>query len=169
MFRPMMLIAALFVATTLDSAATGDEMTKADFQEFCKAMVGEWQASVTLVQDLAGIGKSGDKKEVRSVNAITVNGHAIVGNGSDGNGTATSLIYFDPMKKQIRGTTVFSGGTVITGTYTKKDGKWVNVSTAVHPDGTKSRGMDTLDISDGGNTHTWTRGDVSNVWRRTSK
>ena len=133
-------------------------------------MVGTWRCNVALAKDMPGIGKKGDTVKVRSVNSLAVKGQAIVGNGEDGKGGATSLTYYDPERKQIKGVIVFAGGIVISAIVSKADeGKWVSIGTTVTPDGKKSEGKSTLVITDDGNTHTWTQDGVSNAWKRVRK
>ena len=170
MYKPMMLSVALLAFCTVEVAVSGQESTKADFTDYGRAMEGEWLGKITLWGDIPGIGKKGDKMTVRWVLEVTQGGNAIVGNGSDGQGTAAALYYYDVDKKRIKGITVFSGGTVVFSVATKKDGNtWERRNAAVDPDGTKTESLDTLVISDGGSTHTWTRGGESNVWRRVAR
>ena len=170
MYRMMMLTAACLVFVTVQAVANGQESTRADFDEYCKAMVGTWRSNVTLPQDMPGLGKKGDKFKVRAVNTLAVNGNAIVGKGDEGKGGAVSLTYYDAEKKQIKGVVAFAGGTVISAIVSKQDnGKWESIRATVKPDGTKTERTSTLVITDEGNTHTWTQDGVSNVWRRTKK
>jgi hypothetical protein len=143
------------------------QSTKADFAEYGKAMNGHWHGNITLWYDMPGIAKKGDKREVRWEIAFPENGSVIVGTGSDGQVTAASLIYYDVERKQIRGSHVFSYGTVVSYVVHRQDDKtWVRVNTSVDPDGTKTETKDTLVISDGGDTHTWTRDGLPIVFQR---
>jgi hypothetical protein len=170
MHRPIVSTVVFVALATLGSVTSGQESTKADFAQYGRAMDGHWLGNITLWADVPGIGKAGDKKEVRWVQTFTADGNAIVGRGSDGKGTCNSLYFYDVEKRQVRGIAVFSGGTVVSSVVSRRDNDtWVRRNTAVDPDGTKSETSDTLSISDGGDTHTWTRGDASHVWRRTRK
>lgn len=158
------------VGTYVRQTPTPNRSTRKEFTELFKAMKGHWNGEIELVTDIPGIGKKGDKKSVRVENTATADAKALVGKAQDAaGGEAVILMFFDRGSRQIKRTTVFSGGTVVSAVVFKENGKWIQVSTATDPDGKKTRGVATLVISDDGDTHTWTRDGVSNVWRRVSK
>lgn len=171
MCRSLMFTVVVIACTTLQSVSAGQEATKADFTEFCKATEGHWRGVIELWQDIPGIGKKGDNLTVDWVFTFAAKGNALVGNGSDDTqGTATSITYYDAEKRQIRGIIVFSGGSIESYIVAKQaPGKWLRLMTTVDPDGTKSEAKDTLVVSAGGNTHTWTRDDRPLTWRRLDK
>ena len=167
MYKLMSLLVASLTLWMLSPPASGDDSTKADFDEYARVIDGEWVGRITLWQDMTDIGKKGDQLTVRWVIKPTQKGNAIIGNGSDGKGTAASFYYYDAEKKQIRGVTVFNGGTVVSSLVAKRgDNTWGRSNSTVEPDGTKSESLDRLVVSDGGNTHTWTRDGKSQVWWR---
>ena len=167
MYKLMSFLVALLTLWTLPRPVFSDDSTKADFTEYARAIDGQWVGRITLWQDMKDIGRKGDQLTVRWVIKPTQKGNAISGNGTDGKGTAASFYYYDAGKKQIRGVTVFNGGTVASSVVVKRgDNKWERRNRTVEPDGTKSKSLDKLVVSDGGNTHTWTRDGKSQVWWR---
>ncbi len=97
MHKPLMFLAVLLTLGTLASSVSGDDSAKADFLDYGRVMGGEWLGKITLWNDIPGIGKKGDKMTVRWVIKVTQGGNAIVGNGSDGQGTAASFYYYDSL------------------------------------------------------------------------
>ncbi len=160
------------------SALLGQTSTRSEFEEYCKAWEGRWIGEVTWITDWPGLGKKGDKVTCYWEGKIVADGNAISGVFYGGNGMETSITYFDPGTKQIKGAGVSSGGTVNNWVIFKKDGKWQWLSTGSLPDGSKSEEKNTITISNGGNTHTWTgtgtiggeqMDPLRDVWRRVSK
>lgn len=119
--------------------------TRKEFAELFEAMKGNWKGDIELVTDIPGIGKKGDKKSVRVEHLAAADSKALVGKGQDAaGGEATILMFIDLGSRQIKRTTVFNGGTVVSAVAFKQDGKWIEVSTATEPGGKKTRGVATL-------------------------
>lgn len=171
MYRSLLFGVALLAFVFLEGRAIAQESSVTDFKEFCKATEGHWQGTITLWQDLPGIGKKSDEKTVDWVFNLAVDGNGLVGHASDDSqGSAVSLTYYDVEKRQIKGVIVYSGATVARYVVSKQSAeKWGRLITSANPDGTKSEASDTLVISDGGKTHTWTRDDKPLKWRRLSE
>ncbi len=168
MHKPMMLLVTSLMLWKLPSPVLGDESTKADFTEYARVMDGEWIGRINLWNDIPGIGKKGDKLTVRWVHKVIQSGNAFSGNASDDkHGTASSFYYYEAETKQIRGITVFSGGTVISSVVVKRgNNTWERKNNTVDSDGAKTESLDVLVVSDDGITHTWTRDDKPLVWWR---
>ncbi len=169
------IILTIFMST---SALLGQTSSRAEFEEYCKAWEGRWIGEVTYVADWPGAGKKGDKVTSYFEARIIADGNAISGEWYGGNGMGTQLAYFDAGTKQIKGVGVSSGGTIWNWIIFKKDGKWQHLSTGSNPDGSKIEEKNTITISNGGNTHTWTgtgtiggekMDPLHDVWRRVSK
>jgi hypothetical protein len=168
MYKPIILLLTSLMLWTLPSPILGDESTKEDFAEYARVMDGEFVGRIILWNDIPGIGKKGDKLTVRWLHKVIQKGNAFSGNGSDDKqGTAASFYYYDGEMKQIRGITVFNGGTVVSSVVVKRgDDTWERKNNSVDPDGTKTESLDVLVVSDGGSTHTWTRDGKPLVWWR---
>ena len=168
---------ALLIAAIV-SPALGQQSSREDFQDYCKASQGRWVGNVTWIADWPGLGKKGDTVTGYSDFKIIADGNALWGTFYGGNGAAHVFTVFDAGSKQITETMVFSGGTVQNSIVYKKDDKWLFKTTGSNPDGDKIKGDYTLTISDGGDTHTMTGKttiggtpveDLNDVWRRVSK
>lgn len=175
--KVVVLSSALLVAF-LAAPVFAQESSREDFQEFCKAIQGRWVGDVTWVADWPGLGKKGEKVTCYWEGRVAEDGNVLIGKFFGGNGSETSLIYFDAGAKQVKWTMVSSGGNVTQNVVYRKDGKWRQKSEGSNPDGTKTRYMSTATISDDGNTWTWegsgTVGDEKtddqhDVWRRANK
>ena len=154
------------------------EASRNDFKEYCEAMQGRWVGDVTWVADWPGLGRKGEKVTAYSENTVSQDGNVMVTKFYGGNGSATGLVAFDPLAKQIKSMFVVSGGFVGYTTVQKVDGKWVEKGIGSTPDGTKNEWTSTVTITDNGKTHTWTGtgtlggekvADQHDVWRRVSK
>ena len=170
------IILTIFMST---SALIGQTSSRAEFEEYCKTWEGRWIGDVTWIADWPGMGKKGDKVTGYFESKIIADGNALSGVFYGGNGMETSIQYFDPGTKQIKGVAVSSGGTIFHWVVFKKEGKWQIFDTASSlPDGRKFEGKGTLTISNGGKTLAWAGtatigGEKSDpwqdVWRRVSK
>lgn len=165
------LVIVALQGTAFGQMILGPKSTKAEFNEYCEVMVGHWRCNVTLRQDLPGIGKEGDELKVRAANTLSADGNALIGKGKAGKDAGVaSFAYYDVTDEQTRRVSVFSGGTVAHEAISKQgDGTWVQVSIFVTPDGETARQKATLEITENGNTHTWTADGVPNVWQRVRK
>ena len=170
--RQTMISTVVFsLIVALQGVAAGEKSTKAEFKELCDAMEGHWKSNITLRRNFGGIGDQGDKLKVRAVNTVSANGNALIVKGTrEKNVDLSGLWYYDVEDKQIKALNVFADGTVDHSVIFKQgDGKWIQLSTPVKPDGKRIRKKLTLHITDNGNTHIWTDGDVRNVWHRVTR
>jgi hypothetical protein len=158
--------------------ASAQESSRDDFKEFCQAIEGRWIGEVTWVADWPGFGKKGEKVTAYWNGRMAEDGNAIVGQFVGGDGSETSLIYFDAGKKQIRWRMVSSSGAVSESIVFKKDGKWNQKGCGSLADGTETAFTNTAIISEGGNKWIWEgtgtvggepTADQRDVWRRVSK
>jgi len=147
--------AILLLATLFTVPAVAQESSKADFEEFCKAMQGRWVGDVVWTNDWPGLGEKGDKVKAYAEIKIIEDGNALLGRFYGGNGSATWLTDYDAASKTIRENWVTSGGTTWTKTWYKEDGKWVGILEASNPDGSKVESKDILTISENGNKHSY--------------
>ena len=156
----------------------GQESTREDFDAYCQMMEGRWIGDVIWVADWPGFGKKGDKVTAYLDFKVTDGGNALVGKYYGGQGSGTSLTFFDSGSRQIKETAVSSGGTVWNTVIFKKDGKWMSESTGSNPDGSKIVGNAVVNISDDGNTHRMSGSttiggekadELRDVWRRVGK
>ena len=172
------LLVLIFLFPLTTSVLLGQTSSRAEFEEYCKAMEGRWVGDVTWIADWPGWGKKGDKITGYWEGRITADGNALLGVFYGGNGMGTGITYYDPGTKQIKGVSVSSGGSVWNNVLFKKDGKWQQLSTGSNPGGSKIEEKNTLTISNDGNTGTWTgtgtiggekMDPLHDVWRRVSK
>jgi hypothetical protein len=156
----------------------GQESTRQDFEEFCRAFEGRWVGEVTWVTDWEAFGKRGEKVTAHVDLRISPDGHALTGVFYAGNGSGTSLGYFDAAAKQIKWVWVNSAGGTSVDVMHREGKNWVNTSGGSNADGTKTQSRSMISVSDDGNTHTWkgkgTVGgkpvdDQHDVYRRVSK
>jgi hypothetical protein len=169
------VILTIFMST---SVLIGQTSTRAEFEEYCKAMEGRWVGDVTWIADWPGYGKKGDNVTCYWESRIIADGNALSEVYYGGNGMATGITYFDAGTKQIKGVSVSSGGTVWNWMLFKKEGKWQSHNTGSNPDGSKIEEKNTLTISNDGNTGTWTgtgtiggekMDPLHDVWQRASQ
>ena len=170
------LTTALLVAI-LASSASAQKTSRDEFREFCKALEGRWLGDVKLAADRPGFGKKGEKLTAYAECSVTEDGNAMLARYFAGEGSGTWLICYDAAAKQIKSLWVTSGGIANQSTIRKRGDNWVERTTGSDPDGTKTKFVSTLTITDNGNTHTWT-GDGTvgtekvewrDVWRRVNK
>jgi hypothetical protein len=168
----------MFLVAVLAAQASAQESTRQDFHEFCKAIQGRWVGDVTWVADWPGFGKRGDKVTAYWEGRLAEDGNILIGKFFGGDGSETSLIYFDAGAKQIRWTMVSSRGAVTQSVVYRKDGKWRQAGNGSLPDGTRTEYTSTAIISDDGNQWIWEgsgnvggepTADQHDVWRRVSK
>ena len=138
------------------SSAFGQTSSREDFEEWCGVMQGRWIGEVTWAVDAPGFGKKDEKVTSYSEIKLTADGNALNGVFYGGKGKSTWLTSYDAAAKQIKGFTVTSGGTVWNFVVFRKDGEWKGKYNGSNPDGKTMVSEDTLTITDGGNTHTWT-------------
>lgn len=159
------------------SSALAQESSRRDFEEFCQAWQGRFVGEVTWMTDWPGLGKRGEKVTAYWEGRLSEDGNVMLGKFFGGNGSDTSMIFFDAGAKQIKWHTVSSGGSVSYAIMYKKDGKWCQTYIGSGPDGEKLEIQSNVAITENGNTHTWTgTGTVGgkkmdnqyDVWRRVS-
>jgi hypothetical protein len=169
--------AALFLAV-LAWPALAQDSSREDFRDFCHAIQGRWVGDVTWVADWPGFGKRGEKVTAYWEGRVSEDGNLLIGKFVGGDGSETSLIYFDASAKQIRWTMVASAGSVTQSVVFKKDGKWHQKGHGSLADGTKTQYTNTAIITENGNKWVWEgtgtvgdkpAADQRDVWRRVSK
>jgi hypothetical protein len=163
-----------FVAISALPAAA-QQATRADFNEFAKALTGRWVGQVTFVADWPGQGKKGEKVTAYVEARLSENGNAIT---SEEAGSASSIIVYDAAA-QIRETNIDSGGTLQVNIYSKvSPTKWAQSTTGSTADASKIEGKYETNITDNGNTWNFSgttmiggkkQDDLHDVWRRVSK
>lgn len=178
--RSIFLIAGIVgsVAVFIASQACAQESTREDFREFSQAIAGRWVGEVTWVHDWPGFGKRGDRVTAYWDGRIAEDGSLVVGRFFGGDGSESSMIYFDPGAKQIRWTMISAAGALTESVVYRQDGKWRQKGGGTLPDGTKTQYANTATISDDCNTWIWAgTGNVGDkptaeqhdVWRRVGK
>jgi len=115
---------ALFVAI-LASPAFSQETSREDFQRYGNMMVGRWIGDVTLVADLPGFGKKGDKLIVHLSIRWISDRNGLEGEAFAGPGTGRSFLFWDPAAKRIKEYRIDSGGTTTSIEIRREDGKWL--------------------------------------------
>ncbi|MBC8875588.1 MAG: hypothetical protein H8E44_39680 [Planctomycetes bacterium] len=159
------------------SAVFGQTSTRQDFEEYCQIMQGRWVGEITLVTDMPGLGKAGEKLTAYVEDRIIADGNALEGMLYAGKGMAKWIVVWDAGSKQIRALGVSSGGSTLQTVTSKKDGKWVEKRSGSKPDGSPLEINATLTISPDRDTHTWSgttfdgvkTEDWCNVWKRVGK
>ena len=168
----------VLMITFLATSSFAQQSTREDFREFCKAEEGRWIGDITLVTDVPGIGKNGDKVIANYEAQYAADKNLMIGMFYGGGGAGTWVLVFDPGAKQIKGLWVSSGGTVEHSIIYKKDGKWRRRVKGANADGTKFERTGTQTVTNNGDTQTWTgirtvggkqRDDDREVWRRVYK
>ena len=129
------------------------QSTRADFQEFCKAMEGRWVGEVVWVADWPGFGKKGDKITGYSDFRISHNDNVLQGRFNAGPGSGVGLYHYDAGQKQIQGRWVSSGGSVWNVVIYKHAGQWHEHETGSVADGRPISMSSIRHISDDGKTH----------------
>lgn len=166
------------LVAVLSVSVFAQESTHQDFHDFCQAWEGLWVGDITLVADLPGIGKQGEKFTAYADCTIAHDGNAMVCEYYGGEGSATWIVVYDAGDKQIKGLWVTSGGAVSHSILYKKGEEWIEKGRGSHADGTKTQISLAITITDSGDTHTWTgtstvggkeAGEELNVWRRANK
>ena len=150
---------AFVVVAFLSSSVLADHhktTSRKDFAEWCDAWKGRWVGDVTWVADWPGLGKKGDKVTAYLEITTIEEGNGLVFKFFGGNGSGTVLFAYDAVAKQIKSTTIVSGGYTGTSIIYKKDGKWVSEVKGSLPDGKKTEGTTLYAFSDGGKTLTLT-------------
>ncbi|MHB8899641.1 MAG: hypothetical protein ACYC6Y_12915 [Thermoguttaceae bacterium] len=168
----------VLLVTVLSWPAFGQESSQKDFQDYCKALQGRWVGDVTWVADFPGLGQKGEKVTAYWEGRMSEDGSVLVGKFFGGNGSESSMTYFDAVEKKIKATAVDSGGTVTQILIYRKDGKWTQKGQASFRDGTVSKFTSVATISEDGKTWTWEgtgtvgdkpTADQHDVWRRVNK
>jgi hypothetical protein len=176
--RIRLIFVVLFVAIIV-LPAMGQQATRSDFNEYAKAMVGRWVGQVTWIADWPGLGKKGDKVTAYYEAKLSEDGNALLTKYFGGNGSSSSIVVYDAAAKQIKEIGVDSGGTLSINMYSKASAtKWLQTSTGSLADGSKVEGKYEANITDNGNTWTWTgtttiggkkQDNLHDVWRHVSK
>ena len=139
----------------LTMPAVAQDSTRADFEEFCKAMRGRWVGEVIWITDWEGLGKKGDKVRCYSDNRVTEDGNAILSKFYGGSGSGTAVYFYDAAAREIKQTVITSGGSTWTTVFHKENEKWVGIEEGSTPDGEKIEGKIAFSVSDNGNKHTF--------------
>lgn len=176
--RIRLIAVVLFVAISV-LPAMGQQATRADFDEYNKANVGRWVGQVTFVANWPGFGKKGEKVTGYWEAKLSEDGNALITKGFNGTGSSSSIVVYDAAAKQIKELAVDSGGTISINIYWKVSAtKWAESTTGSLADGSKLEGKFEANITENGNTWTWTgtttiggkkQDDQHDVWRRVSK
>jgi hypothetical protein len=148
--------------------------TRKDFVEFCKLAEGRWLTEMTLDEDIPGFGKKGEVIVGCMDHSLAVDGNAIIGKHSYGQGWVTELKTYDPEKNEIMTNQVMSDGTIGHIVERKSGEEWIIENTEIYPDGTKSLSIGTTVFSKDGKTWTIKFGNpgqpkdewTTSVWRR---
>lgn len=137
------------------AAEPADKMqsSRADFQEYCKAMEGRWIGEVVWVTDWPGFGRKGDKVTGYSDFRISHNNSVLQGRFNAGPGSGVGLYHYDAGQKQIQGRWVSSGGSVWNLVIYKHAGQWHEHETGSVADGRPIAMSSVRHISDDGKTH----------------
>jgi hypothetical protein len=159
--------------------AMSQQATRADFNDYAKALVGRWVGQVTWVADWPGQGKKGDKVTGYSEAKLSEDGNAIITKFFGGTGSSSSIVVYDAGAKQIKEIAVDSGGTVTINIYSKvSPTKWAETSTGSLADGSKVEGKYEVNVTENGNTWSFSgtttiggkkQDDLHDVWRRVGK
>ena len=147
----MLATFVLLIATP----ALAQESSRADFDELLKAMQGRWVGDVTWVADLPGIGKEGDKVRCYVENVVTEDGNAILSRFFGGNGSGTSIFFYDAASKEITQRIITSNGATWRRVFQKEDSNWSIVVSGSNSEGSKVKGKLFITVSDNGNKHSW--------------
>lgn len=177
--RTRLFVTVVLLATLSALPAMAQQATRADFNELARALAGRWVGQVTWVADWPGLGKKGDKTTGYGENKLSEDGNSVLTRFFGGNGSGSSIIFYDSGAKQIKEVGVDSGGTVFTNIYSKVSAtKWAQTQTGSLADGKKLEGKFEAIVTDNGNTWTWSgttmiggvkQDDLRDVWRRVSK
>lgn len=168
----------LLLAFSIADPALGQEATRGDFQKLCADMQGRWVGDVTWITDWPELGKKGDKVTAYWLGTVCEDGNVLNGKFMGGNGSETSMAYFDPAAKRIRSLAVDAGGSILRSIVYRKDGNWIQEQEVIKPDGTQGKLVCVGTITDGGNAWTWEFNgkigddeikDQKDTWRRVSK
>ena len=173
-------ITAVVVFVALSALpAMSQQATRTDFNDLTKALAGRWVGQVTWVADWPGQGKKGDKVTGYWEGKLTEDGNALTTKFFGGNGSASSMIVYDAVAKQIKEIVVDSGGTIFINIYSKvSPTKWAQTTTGSLADGSKIEGKYEANITENGNVWSWSgttmiggkkQDDLHDVWRRVSK
>ena len=120
--------------------------------EFGDLIVGRWIGDVTLIADLPGIGKKGDKVVAHGTGRRIADRRGLEEEYFTGQGTNTNLYFWDPAVKRIRQYGIDSGGTTADYEIWKQDGRWVFKGGGHLADGSRIEGKGTIVGKDDGNT-----------------
>jgi len=159
-------------------AGLAQQSTFADFEAYRDAMVGRWVGEVTWITDWPGLGVKGEKTIAHSENRSEADGRLMTMSFYGGNGTSRSIVIFDAAAGEIRETGSDSGGTTWVCSISRQGGQWSSRCTGSLADGTPTEGVNTVTISDNGNTHVWTGRNtvggvetdpLQDIWRRVSR
>ena len=151
--------------------------TREDFEEFCRTYGGRWEHKTTLVADLPGFGKKGDKMTELRQATMSSDGKAIIMNGFLGPGSYTLVCYYDPGARQIKATGIPSNGGARYLTFRKVAGSWLVTVDGSTPDGKRIELSFSDKFSDDGKAYTTTGGGTiggekidrpTEYWRRLS-
>ena len=176
MLRNALITVSLVVSAT--SLALGQQSSRADFEELLQAMEGRWIGDVTWNTDWPGLGKKGDKTTGYVELRVIADGNVLLGTFYGGRGTDSWMTVYDAASKQIKTLEGDSGGSISSYVWYKEGDHWIATGAGSLADGSKVEFRNTVTISDGGNTHTYTgtttiagkRGnDLHDVWRRVYK
>lgn len=165
----------LFLTTTATSYA--QESTREDFLAYAKTQTGRWIGDVTWITDWPGFGKKGDKVTGYWEGKMAEDGNVVIGRFFGGNGSGTTIAYFDAGSRKIIEQTVTSGGSVWSATITRNGDKFTSIVAGSNPNGDRIEAVHTLTMLDDGDKGIWAgKGKVGDepttlhdTWRRVGK
>lgn len=138
------------------STVSAQEASRADFEAFSQAVLGRWVGNLTLNADFAGTGKKGDKLVGYIVYELGNDGQTVTAKFAGGGGSGTWTMAYDAVEKRIRTLWSTSGGDFDQAIIYRQGANWIEEGRGATADGKVDVFKNTLTISDGGNTHTWT-------------
>ena len=153
------------------------DVTRKDFEEYCRLNEGAWVGKVPLRQDVPGLGKKGDMAPAHYDYTIVEDGSALLGRSYWPEGTSTWFIAYDETSKQI----ISIGASPVFGvshpTIHVNDGTWTCKGGDTMLDGSRAEFIVTGTFSKDGNTLTVIESrieggeqvDYTDVWQRMNR
>ena len=140
--RIAQLAIVLLSAWTTVSQAQDNSSTKAEFEEFSRAMMGRFRGDILLIHDWPGHQKKkGERISGVRVTRPVANGEAFISTDSAGAGVFTELFVFNALTKRIEGNGVSNGGTTWSSVVSKESpNRWKWTLKGSLGDGKPTRG-----------------------------
>jgi hypothetical protein len=154
-------------------------------EDYISTFAGRWVCETEAEQDIEGYMKKGEIVQMAIVQTPLPDGTGLQTAwqlAKDGvvRGRSHGIAVWDPESKTVKTFGSATGGYHVKSEVRKVDGKWVDHSVVVYPDGASASSSSTLDISDNGHAHTFRitqrvnregdpLPDTTDVWRRVSK